>query len=292
MNDELQSTNEELETSQEELQSLNEELTTVNTELNIKVADLSRANNDMNNLIAGTGIATIFLDHQLRILRFTPRAKIIVSLVASDVGRPVAHFISNLVGDGRLAEDAQAVLDTLVPREVEVQSKDGAWYLMRIHPYRTLDNVIEGAVISFITITEIVQARDALQQANQIMRMAVVVRDSHDAITVHNLEGRILAWNPSAVRIYGWSEAEALDLNVRARIPVTLRATELIRTEELGRAGLNQPYRTQRLTKAGKVVEIWMTATGLMNESGEAYAVATTERVIRPAQDDPEMSTS
>ena len=292
MNDELQSTNEELETSKEELQSLNEELTTVNTELNIKVTDLSRASNDMNNLIAGTGIATIFLDHQLRILRFTPRARTIVNLVASDVGRPVAHFISNLVCYDRLVEDAQAVLDTLVPRELEVQSKDGAWYLMRIHPYRTLDNVIEGAVISFIAITEIVQARGALQQANQIMRMAVVVRDSHDAITVHNQEGRILAWNPSAVRIYGWSEAEALELNVRARIPVTLRATELIKTEELGREGLILPYRTQRLTKAGKVVEIWMTATGLMNESGVAYAVATTERVIRPAQNEPEMSTS
>ncbi len=292
VNEELQSTNEELETSKEELQSLNEELATVNTELNIKVTDLSLANNDMNNLIAGTGIATIFLDFQLRILRFTPTASGIVNLIPGDVGLPIAHFVSNLVGYNRLVEDTQAVLDTLVPREVEVQNKAGEWYAMRLQPYRTLDNVIKGAVISFISITEIVRARAALQQANQVMRMAVVVRDSHDAITVHDLEGRILAWNPSAVRMYGWSEAEALQLNVRERIPVALRASELSKTKQLGEAEIIEPYRTQRLTKAAKTVEVWITATALMNESGQMYAVATTERASRAPSDKPERTAS
>jgi two-component system CheB/CheR fusion protein len=155
VNEELQSTNEELETSKEELQSVNEELATVNAEMQSKVTDLSRANNDMNNLLAGTGIGTVFVDHQLRILRFTPTATRIINLILSDVGRPVGHIVSNLVGYSRLVADVQAVLDTLVPKEVDVQTAEGKWHTMRIQPYRTLDNVIEGAVITFFDTTEV-----------------------------------------------------------------------------------------------------------------------------------------
>jgi two-component system CheB/CheR fusion protein len=165
VNEELQSTNEELETSKEELQSVNEELATVNAELQTKVADLSRANNDMNNLLAGTGIATVFVDHQLRILRFTPAATRIINLILSDIGRPVAHIVSNLISYNSLLADAQAVLDTLVPKKVEVQTIDGNWFAMRILPYRTLDNVIEGAVITFVDITEMKRAEAVLRKA-------------------------------------------------------------------------------------------------------------------------------
>ena len=126
VNEELQSTNEELETSKEELQSVNEELATVNAELQNKVADLSRANNDMNNLLAGTGIGTIFVDHHLRIQRFTPAVTQVINLILTDVGRPVGHIVSNLVGYDRLVADVRAVLDTLVPREVEVQTTGGS----------------------------------------------------------------------------------------------------------------------------------------------------------------------
>ena len=111
INEELQSTNEELETSKEELQSVNEELTTVNTELQNKVADLSQAINDMNNLLSGTGIGTIFVDYQLRILRFTPQVAQIINLIPTDVGRPVGHIVSNLLGYDRLVEDIKEVLD-------------------------------------------------------------------------------------------------------------------------------------------------------------------------------------
>ncbi len=173
VNEELQSTNEELETSKEELQSVNEELATVNAELHTKVADLSRANNDMNNLLAGTGIATIFVDHRLRILRFTPTTTEIINLILSDVGRPVDHIVSNLTGYDRLKADTQAVLDTLVPKEMEVQTKTGAWYMMRILPYRTLDNVIEGAVITFVDITEAKKAQDALRLHEERTRVAL-----------------------------------------------------------------------------------------------------------------------
>ena len=154
INEELQSTNEELETSKEELQSVNEELATVNAELQAKVADLSRASNDMINLLSGTGIGTIFVDHQLRILRFTPAVTSIINLIPTDVGRPVGHIVSNLVGYDRLTADVNAVLDSLIPKEIEVRTQAGAWYLMRLQPYRTQDNVIEGAVITFVDVTE------------------------------------------------------------------------------------------------------------------------------------------
>jgi two-component system CheB/CheR fusion protein len=280
VNEELQSTNEELETSKEELQSVNEELATVNTELQTKVLDLSRANNDMNNLLAGTGIGTVFVDHQLRILRFTPGASAITNLILTDVGRPVAHIVSNLVGYRALVADTQAVLNTLLPKEVEVQTAEGKSYAMRIQPYRTLDNVIEGAVISFVDITELVRTRDALQKANELLRLAVVVRDARDAITVQDLEGRTLAWNPGAVRMYGWSEAEALLMNVRDRIPPGLREEALARLTRLSRAEILEPYRTQRITQDGTVLEISMTSTALLNEAGQVYAFVTTERAL------------
>ena len=280
VNEELQSTNEELETSKEELQSVNEELATVNAELQAKVSDLSRTNNDMNNLLAGTGIGTIFVDHQMRILRFTPAVSALINLILSDVGRPVGHIASNLVDYDELVADVKAVLDTLIPKECKVQTIAGRWYTMRIQPYRTLDNVIEGAVISFVDITEIVLTRRALDKANEDLRLAVVVRDASDAITVQDLEGRIMAWNPGAERLYGWSESEALGMSVRQRIPPARHEEALAKAQQFSAAELSAPYRTQRLSKDGEVIEIWITATALLNEAGKMYAVATTERAL------------
>ena len=278
VNEELQSTNEELETSKEEMQSINEELATVNTELQTKVADLSRANNDMNNLLAGTGIGTIFVDFNLRILRFTPAVTHIINLILSDVGRPVGHIVSNLIGYDRLVADVQEVLNTLIPKEIDVRTPEPKNYTMRILPYRTMDNVIEGAVITFVDITDMVRAREALRQANELLRLAAVVRDSHDAITVQDLEGRITAWNPGAVKLYGWSEAEALGMNVRDRIPKTLQKEALTNIKRLSEAETLETIQTQRLAKDGSLVDVSLTSTALINELGIVYAIATTER--------------
>ncbi|MBC7755849.1 MAG: PAS domain-containing protein [Bdellovibrio sp.] len=280
VNEELQSTNEELETSKEELQSVNEELATVNNELQTKVVDLSRANNDMNNLLAGTGIGTVFVDHQLRILRFTPAVSAIINLILSDIGRPVAHIVSNLVGYDNMVADTQSVLNTLILKEVEVQTKEGSWYAMRIQPYRTLNNVIEGAVISFVNISEMIQARIALDKANDLLRLAVVVRDAHDAITVQSMTGQTLAWNPGAVRMYGWTEAEALKINVRDRIPQDLREKALAKLKQLSQAEILEPYLTQRTNKQGVILKVSIISTALINESGDVYAIATTERLV------------
>jgi two-component system, chemotaxis family, CheB/CheR fusion protein len=124
-NEELQSSNEELETSKEELQSVNEELVTVNSELQQKMESLSQANNDMNNLLAGTGIGMLFVDHQLHIQRFTPAITQIINLIQTDIGRPVSDLVSNLTGYDRLGQDVKAVLDNLIPREAEVQTRNG-----------------------------------------------------------------------------------------------------------------------------------------------------------------------
>jgi two-component system, chemotaxis family, CheB/CheR fusion protein len=282
VNEELQSTNEELETSKEELQSVNEELATVNAELQTKVADLAQANNDMNNLLAGTGIATIFVDHQLRILRFTPTANQIINLIQSDLGRPVGHLLSNLIGYYHLVEDTQSVLKTLIPKEVAVQTRDGRWYTLRIQPYRTLDNVIEGAVITFVDITETKRLEAEMGHFQSLQRLAVVVRDAYDAIIVQDPEGRILAWNPGARRMYGWSETEALKMNIQELIPERLRKEAGGLWKRLIRSEVVEPYRTQRTTKDGRTVEVWLTATALVNEAGQIYAIAVTEREISP----------
>ena len=282
VNEELQSANEELETSKEEMQSINEELTTVNTELQTKVVELSRANNDMNNLLAGTGIGSVFVDHHLRILRFTPAAAAVINLIPSDIGRPVGHLVPNLVGYNRLVADAQEVLDTLAIREVDVLTQEGRFYRLRIQPYRTLDNVIEGVVLTFVDVTELKETEMALRNAvNGLLRLAVV-RDAHDALTVQDLDGRTLAWNPGAVRMYGWSEAEALLLNARNRIPQELRAEEAAKLQALDQAEILAPYRTQRINKDGAVVEVWLTATALVDEAGKRFGVATTEHRIAP----------
>lgn len=149
---------------------MNEELSTVNAELQAKVTDLSRVNNDMNNLLAGSNIGTVFVDHQLRILRFTPASTRIINLIPGDTGRPVGHLASNLVGYDQLVADVQGVLDTLVPKEVEVQTRAGLWYAMRIQPYRTLENVIEGAVITFVEITKVKQTREVMLENESCFR--------------------------------------------------------------------------------------------------------------------------
>ena len=269
MNEELQSTNEELETSKEEMQSLNEELSTVNSELQTKIIALSQANNDMNNLLSGTGVATLFLDKKLNVMRFTPSCALIINLITGDIGRPIGHIVPNLVDYTSLQKDAQTVLDTLVPTEIKVCSTTDKWYMMHIIPYRTLENVVEGVVVSFVDITEIKALR----------RLAVIVNDANDAIIMHDLEGNILAWNKSASGMYGWSEAEALSLTMNDRIPKSIHKEALKKIIQLSRHEVLAPYLTQRLAKDGSIKHVWITATALVDETGKLYAIATTERL-------------
>jgi len=121
-----------------------------------------------------------------------------------------------------------------------------------------------------------------LAQANNLARLAVVVRDASDAITVQDLDGRTLAWNPGAQRLYGWTEAQALTMNVRERIPPALRDQAQQRVQQLSQAQVLQPYLTQRLTRDGVLLDVSLTATALVDDSGKVYGIATTERVSEP----------
>jgi two-component system CheB/CheR fusion protein len=212
VNEELQSTNEELETSKEELQSLNEELSTVNAELQDKILDLSQANNDMNNLLAGTGVGTLFVDQRLRIARFTPAATQVINLIASDVGRPLEHVAHNLVGYDRMADDIREVLETLAPKETEVQAKGGAWYLMLIRPYRTMDDRIEGAVITLIDITGRKRTEESLRRSDA--RLKVLDNYAFGGVSETDPDGRYVFANEWLCRAFGLTRDEMLRMRL------------------------------------------------------------------------------
>ncbi|MGE5303743.1 MAG: PAS domain-containing protein, partial [Alphaproteobacteria bacterium] len=200
--EELQSTNEELETSQEELQSLNEELVTVNSELQGKIEDVTRANDDMKNLLDSTKIATIFLDNELRVKRFTAEATKIINLIQADVGRPVSDIVSSLEGN-TLARDAQQVIESLVTKEAPVKAKNGRWYLSRIIPYRTVENMIDGVVMTFTDITDQEIAQSMIQDARNLAEgMVETVREPLVALD-GNFE--VMAANAAFCSLFGTS---------------------------------------------------------------------------------------
>ncbi|MBN1590478.1 MAG: PAS domain-containing protein [Pirellulales bacterium] len=271
-NEELQSTNEELETSKEELQSLNEEAVTVNAELQSRNEELARTTDDIRNLLDATEVATVFLDVDLRVRRFTPRATDLVPLTASDVGRPIDHLASKLIGVD-FAEHGRQVLEDLALREQEVTCRDGRHYIMRVRPYRTTTNVIDGVVMTFQDITTIKRAEEA-------ERLAIVVRDSNDAITLMDRAGQIVAWNRGAECMYGYTEAEALEMNVTDIVPESRKDEELRLVEKVFRGELVRSCETQRLTKDGRTLDIWLTVTLLSGTEGNPALIATTERNV------------
>lgn len=179
MNEELRSTAEELETAKEEAQSMAEELRTVNDELNVKVEELARSRSDLENLIASTEIATLFLDRGLRIQQFTPPAREHFHVRSSDVGRPLADLAQQF-GGARLVEDAEAVLDRLEAREREVQSEDGRHFLVNLRPYKSVENRIDGVVITFVDITRRKEDEESLRRSEA--RLNALIEASFDAL--------------------------------------------------------------------------------------------------------------
>lgn len=304
MNEELQSANEELETSKEELQSLNEELTTVNSQLQDKVEELDRSHSDLTNLMTSSEVATIFLDTQLRIKRFTPPVAKLLNLRPSDIDRPMSDLAPKF-NDSVLLANCQEVLDKLVPMEKVVVDSSPATppqrthavrdhvkgtaqnsketladetrhrcYLRRILPYRTTSNLIDGVVINYIDITQ------RMAGEAESRRLAAVLRDSNDAVTVHDFDGQILAWNRGAEQMYGYREADALKMNIRDLVPEELRTEALAYAARLARGESVQAFETQRRTKDGRVLDVEVTITAYRDEHGQPACVATTERDV------------
>jgi two-component system CheB/CheR fusion protein len=208
INEELRSTTEELETSKEELQSINEELITVNQELKSKVEETGKINDDLQNLIASTDIATVFVDRRMRIKSYTPRATDIFSVINSDTGRSLLD-ITHRLDYPEMAADAAESFESLKTIEREVRSTDGNWYIARSLPYRTTENFIDGAVLTFIDITERRNAEEALRQGEE--RMHLVAESTQDYIILTlDTEGLIVSWNRGAERVFGYTDDEVL----------------------------------------------------------------------------------
>ncbi|MBV9835724.1 MAG: PAS domain-containing protein [Alphaproteobacteria bacterium] len=284
MNEELQSANEELETSKEELQSINEELQTVNAELNARVEELGRANSDISNLLESTQIATVFLDRNLAVKSFTPAAKDVFRLVESDTGRPITHVRARFHSD-TVQEDAERVLRTLSTIEQQVQSNhNDARYVMRMMPYRTVDNVIAGVVITFVDVTRISAAE---------ARIGVLTTDLRNR--VQSLE-TLLDLLPVGIMILEDNETDKVRINrygaqlmgesvktSEADGPRPMSTTprvfqgerELNETElplhRAAHAGQSVPSFEGHLQRAdGKRVDVMMSATPLFNDVGQA----------------------
>lgn len=184
-NEELQSTNEELQTSKEELQSINEELMTLNTELSVKINELLAASNDIKNLLDNAQVGIIFLDAELRIRRFTASTSIVVDLIPADIGRPLAQFVHRLHYD-KLLDDAQRALNTRQPKEMELRTTEGLWLLTRILPYRTLDDDVDGVVLTFNDITPLKESHEKLAFLFKALPVGITVVDRNRKSFIHN----------------------------------------------------------------------------------------------------------
>jgi two-component system CheB/CheR fusion protein len=194
-----------METSREELQSVNEELTTINTELQSKSEESSQANNDMNNLIASTQIANLFLDNGLRIKRYTPATANVLNLFQTDIGRPIGDFSLKLDYPD-LEKDIKGTLRALALKERVVRHRNGLWYMARILPYRTMENVVDGVVITFIDITEQKSTQEALQDA--LTYAEGIVETAREPFVVLDADLRVITANTSFYQTFKTSRVD------------------------------------------------------------------------------------
>jgi two-component system CheB/CheR fusion protein len=263
--EELQSANEEFQTTNEELQSTNEELHTVNDELKGKTRELESTNADLEGILNTVVEGIVVLDKDLRVTRYSAGAKNVLDLLPTSIGQPlvaVGGAIDLTLLSAEISKAAQ--MKNVVETELELGDK--------VYVVRLIPGAQSGLIISFTDETERIRIN------REAMRLATVVRDSNDAITVQDGEGRFLAWNRGAERLYGYTEAEALSMNSRQLLPKDAdgQGFEFVAALMAGKA--NESFETRRRAKDGREKDIWVTATALRDENGTPYAVATTER--------------
>jgi two-component system CheB/CheR fusion protein len=276
-NEELRSTMEELETSKEELQSINEELQTVNQENRHKVEELSQLSSDLQNLLAASEIATLFLDRNLRILRFTPKLSELFNIRKTDRARPISDLTHRL-GYSDLRKDAQSVLTTLIPIERELQDEAGRWYLTRVLPYRGTEDRIEGIVITFIDISRRRSVEKALRSSEERLQRALDIATV--GVIFFEPGGRITRVNDAFLRLSGYDrrdfEAGRLrydTLTPPEWMPVSRRAIEQILS-----TGSVEPYEKELLRKDGSRWFALCAGTKLGENEGVEYVIDITGR--------------
>ncbi|HEX6126539.1 MAG TPA: PAS domain S-box protein [Pyrinomonadaceae bacterium] len=273
INEELRSAVEELETSKEELQSLNEELNTVNQELNVKIDEVTSTSNNLNNLVNSTEIGTIFLDRTFGVRMFTPAAKEVFNLIPADIGRHLGDITSHLAGTDVLA-DARSVLKTLNSIERSVETEDGRKFLLHVLPYRTLDDQINGVVLTFYDVTD----HRSLEESQRLL--ASIVESSMDSIITIDLEGAITSWNKAAERLYGYGRPEVLGEPITAlTLPVDLN--EVLAKARRIEAGVDvEIFDTVRLNKDGREMVLEIVLSPVLNTSGDVAGVSIVARDV------------
>ena len=272
-NEELQSTNEELTTSKEEMQSLNEELHTVNVELQSKIEDAARVNNDMNNLLNSIEVATLFLDKELKIRQFTDPATKIFKLIKSDIGRLFTDQVTELVYPEMFA-DAHAVLKTLVYAEKIISTRDGRWFTVRIMPYRTFDDKIDGLVITFIEITKSKQLEIRLRETQNMLRS--LVDAVPDVVMGLTDEGIIVEFNPEAEKLLGFKREQVIGKKyVDFFIPEVSRKKVGIEMKKLLEGEIPNKFINNVKAANGSMLKIEWTAHKLFNEDGPSSGLIT-----------------
>jgi two-component system CheB/CheR fusion protein len=272
-NEELQSINEELETSKEELESTNEELITVNEEMVNRNAELTRLNNDIVNLQSSINVAILLLGRDLSIRRFTQPAEKLFNLLASDTGRPIGVINDNLNFPG-LAMLVSEVIETLAGQEREVQDRDGRWFLLRVRPYMTLDNKIDGAVLMLVDITNQKQAEEAKG------RLAAIIQSSDDAIISKDLNGIIATWNQGAQNLFGYTAQEAIGKSITMLIAPERMNEEPGILERIRQGKQVGYYETIGMRKDGTTVDISLAVSPIFDSDGDIVGASRIARDI------------
>jgi two-component system, chemotaxis family, CheB/CheR fusion protein len=262
-NEELQSTNEELTTSKEEMQSLNEELQTMNAEMQSKVDEFSRVNNDMKNLLNSTDIATLFLDKELNIRRYTDRATKLFKLIKSDIGRPFTDQVSDLIYPN-VTTDALEVLKTLVFIEKQIPAKDNRWYSVRMMPYRTLDDRIDGLVITFINISDHKKLELELHEKEQFHNL--LLNSSSEVIIKLSADWKIQEFNPEAEKFFGKKRKDAINQNYfQMFVPVPVQKKTEKKMDMLLKQGLDAKFKMEVMAAENKKPVVDWSVTVLLN---------------------------
>ncbi|MDA8170538.1 MAG: PAS domain S-box protein [Nitrospiraceae bacterium] len=265
-NEELQAANEELETSREELQSLNEELVTVNFQLQSKIEEEEEINNDLNNFLSSTNIPTLFLDHRFRVKRFTPAMSRLLKLIPADVGRPIVDMSQKNLGPD-LISDAQEVLDHLAPIKKEI-AINGNWYIRAALPYRTLDNRIEGVVITYNDVSDVKKAQESM------FMLSSLVQSAEDAIISKDLNGIIRSWNIGAENVFGYTAQEAIGRNISFLIPPSHTNEEPGIINRIAKGEHIGHFESVRMRKDGTVIPVLLTFSAIKDENGSVIGVS------------------
>ncbi|MEP7116591.1 MAG: PAS domain S-box protein [Acidobacteriota bacterium] len=268
-NEELQSINEELETSKEEIQSSNEELATVNDELNNRNLELNRVNDDLVNLIASTQMAIVIAGADLCIRRFTPAAEKLLGLRASDIGRRLPDVALPVAGIGDLEALLTEVIDTVTIKELDVRDPQGRWYSLRLRPYRTLDNRIDGVVALLIDVDVITRAHEATAL------LSAIVTTSEDAIFSRSLDGVVTTWNAGAERLVGYTSAEVLGRPFTELGAVHDSDDERGVLQRVRNGEVVAHYETVLRHKSGRVIDVSMSVSPLSDVAGRVVGVST-----------------